>query len=166
MEYNLSAVYSDSGACGSACPLLWFPVHTANHWYIVFASILMCDQVLLTLADTVKVSSTRDAGSVSASDKHKGRRKCVRGEIADANDLFILLKDKVNPKDLGHCLKLPYQTMEDLDDEKRKTSHLLRALLDKWFRGSDPPVCWEDIIAAVRCTGDNRLASELEEQHP
>ena len=93
---------------------------------------------------------------------------CLRGEIhsSDAKDLYILLKGKVDPGNLGLCLRLSHQDIENLKDETRKNNDLLSAVLNKWFIGSAPPVCWETFIEAVRCADNVRLASELKEQHP
>ena len=66
--------------------------------------------------------------------------------------------------ELARCLDFEPQEIEDLKDSTKCNLGLLSGVLDKWFKGSEGPVCWETIVAAVKCTGNKRLASEIEQQ--
>ena len=76
-----------------------------------------------------------------------------------------VLREKTDPVELAQCLSFEHHEIENLKDENRKNTALLGAILDQWFKHSRPPVCWETIVDAVKCTGDVNLASKIERQH-
>lgn len=96
---------------------------------------------------------------------HTGGGGCRLDEVTSSNSVYQVLKGKISPVDLAHCLHFEHQDIENLKEDTRRTTDLLSAVLDKWFKGSPPPACWETIVDAVKCTNDKRLASEIERQH-
>lgn len=90
---------------------------------------------------------------------------CRLPEVTRSNKVYQELKGKVDPKELARCLEFEPQDIEDLRDATKSNKDLLSGVLDMWFKGSEPPVCWETIVEAVKCVGNKRLASEIERQH-
>ena len=83
-------------------------------------------------------------------------------QINSHNEVVLVLKDKISsPKMFASCLNVSKGEADIAHKDNHRVNEVLIDILKSWYERHVEDPCWEYIVKALKCIGENHLANKV-----